>query len=148
MNMKKFVMLAFLLMPVAGMAEEQGITGLTAHDIVDNRATLDLSPRMKHRLLSNMRAQLLATRTIIGLLAQEKFERASTTARTKLGMTEDLKMIYDTSKNEDFKKLGLAANTSAGELAKTLQTKDLKKSLLALRKTMDYCVQCHNKFRQ
>jgi len=146
--MKIFVMLAFLLIPVAGMAEEQGITGLTAHDIVDNRATLDLSPRMKHRLLSNMRAQLLATRTIIGLLAQEKFERASTTARTKLGMTEDLKQIYDTSKNEDFKKLGLAANTSAGELAKTLQTKDLKKSLLALRKTMDYCVQCHNKFRQ
>ena len=146
--MKIFVMLAFLLIPVAGMAEEQGITGLTAHDIVDNRATLDLSPRMKHRLLSNMRAQLLATRTIIGLLAQEKFERASTTARTKLGMTEDLKQVYGATKNEDFKKLGQDAHISADELAKTLQTKDLKKSLLALRKTMDYCVQCHNKFRQ
>jgi hypothetical protein len=148
MGMKIFVMLAFLLIPVAGMAEEQGITGLTAHDIVDNRATLDLSPRMKHRLLSNMRAQLLATRTIIGLLAQEKFEGASSTARAKLGMTEDLKQVYDTAKNEDFKILGLAANSSADELAKTLQTKDLKKSLQALRKTMGYCVQCHDKFRQ
>jgi hypothetical protein len=148
MNMKKFVMLAFLLIPAAGMAAEQGIAGLTAHNIIDNRATLNLSPRMKHRLLSNMREQLAATRAIIGMLAQEKFERASTTARTKLGMTEDLKKIYDTSKHEDFKKLGLAANTSADELAKTLQTKDLKKSLQALRETMDYCQQCHSKFRQ
>lgn len=146
--MKIILMLAFLLIPVAGMAEEQGISGLTAHDIVDNRATLDLSPRMKHSLLSNMREQLSATRAIIGLLAQEKFESASTTALTRLGMTEHLKNIYDTSNNEDFKKLGNAAHTSAVELSNTLQTKDLKKSLLALRKTMGYCVQCHNKFRQ
>ncbi|MGC2049091.1 MAG: cytochrome c [Gallionella sp.] len=146
--MNKFVLLAFLLIPVAGMAEEQGITGLTAHDIVDNRMTLDLSTRMKHRLLSNMREQLVATRAIIGLLAQDNFERASNTARTKLGMTEDLKQVYDAAKNEDLKKLGLAANTSANELAKTMQSKDMKKSLQALRKTMGYCVQCHKKFRQ
>ena len=146
--MNKFVLLAFLLIPVAGMAEEQGITGLTAHDIADNRTTLDLSTRMKHRLLTNMREQLVATRTIIGLLAQDKFERASSTARAKLGMTEDLKLVYDSAKNEDFKKLGMAANTSADDLAKTLQTKDLKKSLLALRKTMGYCQECHKKFRQ
>jgi hypothetical protein len=135
-------------MPVASMAEEQGITGLTAHDIVDNRTTLELSTRMKHRLLSNMREQLVATRAIIGLLAQDNFERASSTAQSKLGMTEDLKQVYDAANNEDFKKLGMAASTSANALAKTLQTKDLKKSLLALRKTMGYCVQCHKNFRQ
>jgi len=146
--MNKFVLLAFLLIPFAGMAEEQGITGLTAHDIVDNRTTLDLSTRMKHRLLANMREQLVATRAIIGLLAQDNFERASSMARTKLGMTEDLKQVYDAANNEDFKKLGMAANTSANELAKTLQTKDLKQSLQALRKTMGNCVQCHKKFRQ
>lgn len=146
--MNKFALLAFLLIPVAGMAEEQGIAGLTAHDMVDNRTTLELSTRMKHRLLSNMREQLIATRSIIGLLAQDNFERASSTARTRLGMTEDLKQVYDAANNEDFKKLGMAANNSANELAKTLQTKDLKKSLQALRKTMGNCVQCHNKFRQ
>lgn len=148
MDMNKFALLAFLLIPVAGMAEEQGIAGLTAHDMVDNRTTLELSTRMKHRLLSNMREQLIATRSIIGLLAQDNFERASSTARTRLGMTEDLKQVYDAANNEDFKKLGMAANNSANELAKTLQTKDLKKSLQALRKTMGNCVQCHNKFRQ
>ena len=146
--MNKFVLLAFLLIPFAGMAEEQGITGLTAHDIVDNRTILDLSTRMKHRLLANMREQLVATRAIIGLLAQDNFERASSTARTKLGMTEDLKQVYDAANNEDLKKLGMAANTSANELAKTLQTKDLKQSLQALRKTLGNCVQCHKMFRQ
>jgi hypothetical protein len=146
--MKLFVMIAILLIPVFCKATEQDIAGLTAHDIIDNRTTLDLSPRMKHRLLSNMREQLAATRTIIGLLAQDKFERASSTARAKLGTTEDLKQVYDSSKNEDLKKLGLAANSSANELAKTLQSKDLKKSLLALRKSMGYCLECHKKFRQ
>jgi len=146
--MKLFVLLAFLSVPAASIAEEQGIAGLTAHDMVDNRTTLELSTRMKHRLLSNMREQLIATRSIIGLLAQDNFERASSTARTKLGMTEDLKQVYDAANNEDFKKMGMAANNSSNELAKTLQTKDLKKSLQALRKTMGNCVQCHNKFRQ
>ena len=146
--MKKIAMLALLLIPVAGMAEEKGITNLTAHDINDNRTSLNLTPRMKHRLLSNMRAQLAATQAIIGLLAAERFEKATTTARSKLGMTDDLKLIYDKSKNEDLNKLVLATQASTDELANTLQTKDLKKSLQALRSTMGYCVQCHKKFRQ
>jgi len=145
---KTIVMLALLLIPIAGMAGESSIAGLTAHNINDNRTTLDLNPRMKHRLLTNMRAQMAATQAIIGLLADEKFERAARAARAKLGMSEDLKQIYDASNNEDFKKLGLAAHASAEELAKTLQTKDLKKSLRALRSTMGYCVECHTKFRQ
>jgi hypothetical protein len=42
----------------------------------------------------------------------------------------------------------LAAGNSADELAKTLLAKDLKKSLLALRKSMGYCLECHKKFRR
>ena len=146
--MKKIVMLALLLIPVAGMAEEKGITDLKAHNIFDTRTTLGLSPRMQHRLLSNMRTQMAATQAIIGQLADGRFDRAARTARTKLGMSEDLKQIYDASENEDFRKLGLDANASAEELANTLQTTDLKKSLQALRDTTSYCVQCHKKFRQ
>lgn len=146
--MKRFVMLALILMPVAGMAEEKGTTGLTAHDIRDNRTSLNLTPRMKHRLLSNMRAQLAATQTIIGLLAAERFDRAATTARTRLGVGDDLKQIYDMSKNEELGKLVLTTQASTEELANTLQTKDLKRSLQALRSTMGNCVQCHKRFRQ
>jgi len=148
MDMNKFAMLALLLIPVSALADEQGVTDLTAHDMVDNRTALGLSPMMNHRLLSNMQAQLAATRTIIGLLAQQKYESASNTARTKLGMTKDLKQVYDSSRNESFKNLGVAANLGKDELVKTLQTKDLNKSLLALRKTMGTCLECHQKFKQ
>ena len=146
--MKKIVILALLLMPFAGMAAEKGTAGLTAHNINDNRVSLKLSPRMKHRLHSNMRAQLAATRTIIGQLADGRFEKAARTARSGLGVSEAMKQVYDASKNEDFKKLGLDSQAGAEELANTLQTKDLKESMQALRNTMGYCVQCHDRFRQ
>lgn len=146
--MKKILMLALLWMPVAGLAGEQGTTGLTAHDINENRTSLNLTPRMKHRLLSNMRAQLAATQTIIGLLAAERFDRAATTARSRLGMSDDLKQIYGTARNDGLDQLLLATQASVDELANTLQTKDLKKSLQALRSTMGNCVQCHKRFRQ
>ena len=142
------MMLAILFLPVFCAAEEQGITGLTAHDIVDNRQTLDLSPRMKHRLLSNMREQLSATRNIIGMLGQDNFEAAARTARAKLGMTEGLQQVYNASNNQEFIKLGMTASASADTLAITLKSKDLKKSLQALREAMAICVQCHNRFRQ
>ena len=90
----------------------------------------------------------MAVQAIIGLLAEEKFAQTSKISRAKFGLTDEMKQIYDLSKNEDFKKLGLAFHASADELATALQTKDMKKSLQALDNTMGYCVQCHNKFRQ
>lgn len=146
--MKKILLLALLSIPLTCMAEKQSVTELKAHNIFDTRTTLDLSTAMQHRLLSDMRKQLSATQAIVGLLAEEKFDKAAKTARTKLGISEDLKKIYSLSKNEDFNKLGEEAHASAEELANMLSTKDLKKSLQALRKTMGYCVQCHNKYRQ
>ena len=91
---------------------------------------------------------MAATQAIISLLAEEKFDKASKISSAKLGLTDEMKQIYDLSKNEDFKKLGLAFHNSADELGTALQTKDMKKSLQALSITMGYCVQCHKKFRQ
>jgi len=145
--MKKFLILILLWIPTVGIAEEKGVAGLEAHNIRDLRTSLDLSPRIKHRLLSNMQAQMAATQTIIGLIAEARYEKAAKIARGRFEMNEVLNQIYDASKNEDFNNMGKSFRASAAELANTLQTKDLKKSLLALRKTMSYCVQCHSKFR-
>lgn len=146
--MKKIILLTLLLSPVCAIAAEENDIGLTAHNMFDNRISLGLSTKVQHRQLVNMRTQMQATQTIIGLLAEGKFERASTISHTKFGLTDEMKQIYDLSKNEDFKKLGLAFHNSATELETALQTKDMKNSLQALRNTMGYCVQCHNKFRQ
>ena len=145
--MKKILMLVFLLIPVCAIAAGEDI-GLTAHNLFDTRISLGLSSNIKHRQLVNMRAQMAATQTIIGLLAEEKFGQASEVSRAKLALSNEMKQIYDLSNNEDYKNLGLAFHNSADELSTALQTKDMKKSLQALRNTMDYCVQCHNKFRQ
>lgn len=150
--MKKIVtvalQLAFLLTPSFSTAAEDGTIGLTAHNLFDNRVSLDLSAKIKHRQLVNMRAQMAATQAIINLLAGGKFEKASKIARAKFGLSDEMKQIYDLSKNEDFKKLGLAFHNSADELGAALQSKDMNKSLQALQNTMGYCVQCHNQFRQ
>jgi hypothetical protein len=146
--MKKIILLTLLLAPISTIAAEEDNIGLAAHNIFDNRISLGLSTKVKHRQLVNMRTQMQATQTIIGLLAEEKFERASKISHTKLGLTDEMKQIYDLSKNGDFKKLGLAFYNSSTELETALQTKDMKKSLQALRNTMGYCVQCHSRFRQ
>jgi cytochrome c556 len=146
--MKKIILLTLLLSSVCAIAAEENDIGLTAHNMFDNRIPLGLSTKVKHRQLVNMRSQMQATQTIIGLLAEGKFDKAAKISHTKFGLTDEMKQIYHLSKNEDFRKLGLAFHSSATELEAALQTKDLKNSLQALRNTMGYCVQCHNKFRQ
>jgi hypothetical protein len=146
-SMKKILMLAFLLLPGVAIAAKVDI-GLTAHNLFDTRTSLDLTPPIKHRLLVNMRAQLATIQTITGLLADEKFGQAYKISRAKLGLSDELKQIYERANNEDYKNLALTFHDSADKLGAALQTKDMKKSLQALRNAMGYCVQCHNKFRQ
>lgn len=123
MPMEKIVILALFLAPIGAIAAQEDIIGLTAHNMFDNRTALGLSSKIKHRQLVNMRAQMAATQAIIGLLAEEKFEKASKISFAKLGLTDEMKQIYDLSKNEDFKKLGLAFHNSADELGAVLQRK-------------------------
>lgn len=144
--MKKAIMLLILLAPVGALAADD-VMG-KAHHMKDNRISLGLAPNMKHHQLSNMRAHMAALQEIIGLLAANKFEKASRIARLQLGLTEEMKQMCGMFENEDFKQLGLAFHNSGDELGDALQTKDMKKSLQALNKTMGYCVQCHEKYRQ
>ncbi len=146
--MKKILILALLLAPIGAIAAEGSMIGHRAHDMNDTRISLGLSPEMKQHQLSNMRAHLEAIQSIIGLLSNGNFEKASKVAHTKLGLTEEMKQMCNMFENEDVKKLGLAFHNSADELGDVLQTKDMRKSLHALRKTMGYCVQCHEKYRQ
>ena len=144
--MKRTVMLALLLAPIGAVAADD-VMG-KAHHMADKRISLGLAPNMKHHQLSNMRAHMEALQEITGLLAENKFEQASRIARLQLGLTEEMKQMCNMLQNEEFRKLGLAFHNSGDELGDALQTKDMKKSLQALNKTMGYCVQCHEKFRQ
>jgi hypothetical protein len=118
------------------------------HSVEDGRISLGLSPAMKQHQLANMRAHVEAVQSIIGLLSEGAFDKASHIAYSKLGLTEEMKKMCNSFENEAFTNLGLAFHNSGDVLGDTLKTKDLTKSLSALNTTMTYCVQCHATFRQ
>jgi len=118
------------------------------HAVDDGRIALGLSPTQRQHQLSNMRSHLEAVRSIVALIAENKFEQASQTAHEKLGLTEEMKKMCDMFKNESFRELGLAFHNSGDELGDALLSKDTGNALQALNATMGYCVECHAKYRQ
>jgi cytochrome c556 len=155
--MKRIAMLirALLLgtLPFGAIAADESdtmghMTHHQMHAIDDQRTSLGLSPEMKQRQLTNMRSHVEAIQSIVGMLAEGEYDNAAHVAHSRLGLTDEMKKMCDMFDNVDFKKLGLAFHKSGDELGDALQTKDLNKSLRALHNTMEYCVQCHAKFRQ
>ena len=119
------------------------------HLMMDERTSLNLSPEMKLQQLQNMRSHVAAVQSIVGHLANGEFDIAAEVAHSKLGLTEEMKMMCThMSDNKDFTKLALEFHQSADQFGDTLKTGDMKKSLQALQTTMNYCVQCHATFRQ
>lgn len=135
---------------VAFAGEEKMNHGNHHHDMsaMDTRTSLGLPAKMKQHQLSNMRSHVEAIKSIVGLMAENKFEDASKIAHTKLGLTPEMKEMCDMFDNEKFKTLGFAFHRSGDDLGDALQTKDVNASLRALNKTMEYCVECHATYRQ
>jgi hypothetical protein len=115
---------------------------------MDMRTSLELSAPMKQHQLANMREHVLAIKSIVGLMAENKFEDAAKIAHNKLGLSPEMQSMCGMFENEKFKTLGMAFHQSGDDLGDVLQTRDLNASLRALNKTMGYCVECHAAFRQ
>lgn len=144
-----FGIMLFAGMAFNSFAEEEGSrTGHMIHSANDDRISLGLSPAMKQHQLLNMRSHVEAVQSIVGLLSEGSFDKASRIAHSKLGLTEEMKKMCNSFENESFKNLGLAFHKSGDDLGEALQTKDMAESLRALHTTMGYCVQCHSTFRQ
>lgn len=116
--------------------------------MADTRISLQLSPEMKQHQLANMRGHVEAVKSIVGLMAEKKFAEASGVAHTQLGLTPEMQSMCDMFGNENFRKLGHAFHKSGDELGEVLKTGNVGKSLSALNRTMQYCVECHAAFRQ
>jgi cytochrome c556 len=144
---------AFLVTVGLGSAfaiEEKMLMGGHHHDMsmMDTRTSLELSPQMKQHQLSNMRDHVDAIKSIVGLIAEKKFEESSNIAHTKLVLTPEMQSMCNMFDNEKFRTLGFAFHKSGDDLGDALQTNDVHASLRALNKTMEYCVTCHATYRQ
>ncbi|PIW46987.1 MAG: cytochrome C [Zetaproteobacteria bacterium CG12_big_fil_rev_8_21_14_0_65_54_13] len=139
---------------VAAYAKDHEAMGNMAHHQMmqdtnaDQRISLQLTPQMKQHQLANMRSHVEAVQSIIGMLAENKFNEASAVAHNQLGLTPEMRKMCNMFGNDDFRKMGLAFHQSADELGDTLKTGDMSLSLKALHRTMNSCVQCHATFRQ
>ena len=114
----------------------------------DKRVSLGLPQFAKNRQLANMREHLKAVNDIVKFIALGNFDKASSIAKNKLGLTDAMLKECKKFDREDFKSLGFAFHKSANKLAKVLKTKDTKQSLTALSNTLGYCVSCHDTFKQ
>jgi hypothetical protein len=153
--MKNFLITATVIIGIVGLnvtfAEDEKMhQGNHHHDMnkMDTRTSLDLSAEMKQHQLTNMRGHVEAIKSIVGLMAENKFEDASKIAHAKLGLTPEMQEMCNMFDNKDFRTLGLAFHKSGDDLGVALQTKDVNVSLRALNKTMQYCVECHATYRQ
>jgi len=115
----------------------------------DNRQSLGIKGTMQgtHQL-SNMREHLIALSEIVQLMNIAKYDEASKIASEKLGLTLEKNTMCGSFKNQSFEEMGVRFHKSADDLAKTLKTKDSKKSMVALEKVMNGCVLCHSTFKQ
>lgn len=116
--------------------------------MMDMRISLGASGDMKQHQLSNMRSHVEAIKTIVGLMAEKKFEEASKIAHSKLGQTPEMLAMCGNFHNEKFEALGQAFHRSGDDLGEALHTKDVNASLSALNRTMQFCVECHATYRQ
>ena len=137
---------------ISNANEENSSAGKMIHHNMkhmnDGRISLGLSPEMKQHQLTNMRSHLEAVQTIVGLIAEREFGKASEIAHSKLGLTEEMQKMCNKFNNNEFKELGLAFHKSGDDLGDALNAQDTKKSLLALHNTLGYCTQCHATFKQ
>ena len=116
--------------------------------MMDTRTPLGLSAEMKQHQLSNMREHTEAIQSIIGLMSENNLQEAAKIAHSKLGLTPEMQKMCSMMGGEKFMTLGMAFHKSGDDLGDALQTGDVNKSLRALNKTMQYCVECHATYRQ
>jgi len=138
---------AHAAMPAAHMMHADGMHP-ASNSSDDTRISLGLGPMQKQHQLSNMRSHLKAVQDIAGLIADKRFDEASTVAHQKLGLTPEMQQMCNMFENQDFRAMGLAFHQSADELGETLKSKDPEQSLRALHRTMNYCIECHASYRQ
>lgn len=122
-------------------------TPLTAPD---RRVGLGLQAAVAESLKLTMREHLDALNAIVAALAQEDYEKAAAVAHEDLGfpkhhqaMQREAGATFPTKYHE----LAMGHHQVAEELAQVIPSKDIKRILPHLEKTMKACVACHDAYK-
>ena len=123
-------------------------------DSKDARQLVSFPDEMRIHTLSNMRDHLQALQDIQGALGREQYDRASTIAEERLGLTSlKLHGAHDVAKFMPvaMQAIGSAMHRDASRFAVAARdagaTGDVKPALAALSAVTAHCVACHAGFR-
>lgn len=131
-----------------GMHQHMMMHGSGMMGSTDKRTSLGIGEPMKSNQLAMMRDHLAAVNEIVALIAAGSFDKASNIAHQRLGLTPEMQKMCRMFGNADFQNMGIAFHKSADHLGDVLKSRDTKASLNALHDTMNYCIACHQAFRQ
>jgi len=142
--MKKCVIIALVL----------NIFGLPTSSFADSRQLVEFPEMMRDHMLENMRDHLLALTEIQQYLALEEYEKASTVAENRLGMSSlgghgasHMARFMPTAMQQ----IGTQMHKAASRFATIVQEGGLEgstpKIAEGLAVVMQQCVACHSSYR-
>ena len=142
--MKKCIIIALVL----------NIFGLPTSSFADSRQLVEFPEMMRDHMLENMRDHLLALTEIQQYLALEKYEKASTVAENRLGMSSlgghgasHMARFMPTAMQQ----IGTQMHKAASRFATIVQEGGLEgstpKIAEGLAVVMQQCVACHSSYR-
>jgi len=142
--MKKCVIIALVL----------NIFGLPTSSFADSRQLVEFPEMMRDHMLENMRDHLLALTEIQQYLALEEYEKASTVAENRLGMSSlgghgasHMARFMPTAMQQ----IGTQMHKAASQFATIVQEGGLEgstpKIAEGLAVVMQQCVACHSSYR-
>jgi hypothetical protein len=116
----------------------------------DNRVALGLKPAVEDSLKLTMREHLEALQTIVAALAREDYEKAAAVAHEDLGFPKHhqaMQREQGAPFPPKYQELAMAHHQVAEDLASIIPSRDMKKILPHLERTMKACVACHQAYR-
>jgi hypothetical protein len=116
----------------------------------DERIALSLGAAAEGGLKLTMREHLEALQMIVAALGQEDFERAARVAQEELGFRKHHQAMQreaGATFPPKYHDLAMAHHQVAEDLAQAIPSRDMKKILPQLDRTMKACVACHQAYK-
>jgi cytochrome c556 len=114
------------------------------------RQALDLAPAVQEALKLTMREHLEALQAIVAALAQEDYQKAAAVAHEDLGFPKHhqaMQREQGAPFPPKYQELAMAHHQVAEDLAQAIPSRDMKKILPQLERTMKACVACHQAYK-
>jgi len=119
----------------------------------EQRQLVEMPSKAQQVMRQHMLEHLATLNQIIGLIAEDKLEKAASLAETKIGISSMGKQCAKTGMGPglfmppDMRQMGRRLHEASSEFARIAKEGDTKQAVAALQKVTTTCVACHYKYR-